>query len=49
MDVNDNVPQLRLPDLSFTIAENTSEPVYVTTAVATDDGISMGFTRSYHY
>lgn len=47
MDVNDNVPQLRLPDLSFTIAENTSEPVYVTTAVATDDDESAAIVFSF--
>ena len=46
LDVNDNNPELRLPDLFFTIAENTSEPLYVTTAIATDDDISMGLTQS---
>ncbi|CAI8003227.1 Protocadherin Fat 4 [Geodia barretti] len=37
MDVNDNRPQLQLPALLFTVPENISEPVYITTAVANDD------------
>ena len=39
LDVNDNSPQLQLPALSFSVPENTSEPLYITTAVATDDDI----------
>lgn len=39
LDANDNIPQLQLPGLSFTVPENTSAPVYVTTALATDDDI----------
>ena len=38
LDANDNQPQLQLPQLSFTVPENT-HPVYVTTATATDDDI----------
>ena len=39
LDANDNIPQLQLPELSFTVAENASEGVFVTTASATDDDI----------
>ena len=39
MDVNDIRPQLQLPALLFTVPENISEPVYITTAVANDDDI----------
>ena len=38
-DANDNEPLLQLPALSFTVPENTSAPLYITTAVATDDDI----------
>ena len=39
LDENDRTPLLQLPSLSFTVSENTSDPVYITTAIATDDDI----------
>ena len=45
MDVNDNRPQLQLPALLFTVPENISEPVYITTAVANDDDTGIDFNR----
>ena len=40
-DVNDNIPQLQLSALSFTVSESMPPPLHVTTAVATDDDIGL--------
>ena len=48
LDLNDNVPQLQLPALSFTVTENTSAPIIVTTAVATDRDIGTYYSSVYN-